>query len=685
MAAFARKPVENLLTAKSVAIVGASQKGAWPQGIYRNLKGAKFPGGVYLINPNYTELYGDKCYPNLAALPEVPEELLILIPTRAVLPTLEEAAKLGTKAATIYTAGFGEGDDEKGKERAQAMKDLCERSGMVICGPNCMGSYSVGEGLWTFPTATPLLKKGPVGLIFQSGGSLGNWIKGTTERGIGFSYAISSGNEVSLDLIDYLSFLVDDPETKVITLMVEGIRRPNEFMAVAEQALSKGKPILVVKLGRSEMGKRQAISHTGSLAGADEVFDAVSHRLGLIRCPTLEDLTETTLAFMPGRFPKGGRAAIVVNSGGMKGLICDHCDELKTNLAQLSDKTKEAVRPLIPAELAVENPLECGVAGFGDEAGFINIVKLHAEDPGVDLLAIHGELPRGQQRSAGLFKSVTEATDKPVLAFGRSTYSCTDESRAFQEEAGMPFLQAIKPTLRALAGLGLYGERRQRGVPKLAAAIGNPAELEGENLNALLQRHGIGLPKQAMAGTAADAAAKAKEIGFPVAIKLIAAEVVHKTESGAVVLGLKSAEEVQAEGQKLLTKTLGRGHLLIQEMVQGTEVLIGARTDPQYGPFLMVGLGGIFVEVLKDVSIRLLPVDEREAREMLKELRGYKVLEGVRGQGPRDVDALVKAMVGLSDIFAAHRDQLSDMEINPIMVRARGQGAVAVDVRPVRR
>jgi len=685
MSIFTAKPVENLLRAKSVAIVGASQKGAWPQGIYRNLKGAKFPGGVYLLNPNYTDLYGDKCYPNLAALPEVPEELLVLIPTRAVLGVLEEAARLGTKSATIYTAGFGEGDDAKGKERAQAMKELCERTGMVICGPNCMGSYSVNEGLWTFPTATPLLKRGPVGLIFQSGGSLGNWIKGATERGIGFSYAVSSGNEVSLDLVDYLDFLVDDPDTRVITLMIEGIRRPEEFMAVSERALHRGKPILVVKLGRSEMGKRQAISHTGSLAGADEVFDAVCRRLGLIRCPTLEEMTEMTLAFMPARFPKGSRAAIVVNSGGMKGLICDHCDELKTNLAELGQKTKEAVRPLIPAELAVENPLECGVAGFGDEAGFINIVKLHAEDPGVDLLAIHGELPRGQQRSAALFKSVMEATEKPVLAFARSTYSCTDESRSFQEEAGMPFLQAIKPTLRALAGLGLYGMRRELGVPKLAAATGSAADLDGENLNRLLERHGIALPRQAMAGTAADAAAKAKEIGFPVAIKLIAAEVIHKTESGAVVLGVKNTEEAQAEGQKLLTKTLGRGHLLIQEMVQGTEVLIGARTDPQYGPFLMVGLGGIFVEVLKDVSIRLLPVDEREAREMLKELRGYKVLEGVRGQKPRDVDALVKAMVGLSEIFAGHRNHLSDMEINPMMVREQGRGAVAVDVRLVRK
>src|SRR3970282_1067233 len=327
MAEFTRKPVENLLRARSVAIVGASPKGRWPMGILRNLK-KFYHGKIFLINPNYQEIDNHPCHPNLAALPEAPEELLVLIPTRSVLGTLEEAAKLGSKSATIYTAGFGEGDDPKAKERGQAMKDLCGRSG--------------------FGTVRPLVKKGPVGLVFQSGGSLGNWIKGASERGIGFTHAVSSGNEVSLDLVDYISFLIDDPDTKVIALMVEGVRRPYEFMAVAEQAPNKNKPILVVKLGRSEMGKRQAISHTGSLAGADEVFDAVCKRLGLIRCPTLEDLTETTLAFMPGRFPRGSRAAIVVNSGGMKGLICDHCEELNTNLAQISDKTKEAVCTLHP-------------------------------------------------------------------------------------------------------------------------------------------------------------------------------------------------------------------------------------------------------------------------------------------------------------------------------------------------
>ena len=680
------RPAGHLLHAGSVAIVGASPKGRWPTLIFRNLKKGGYKGKIYLINPNYTELWEERCHPNLAALPEAPEQLLLLIPTKAVLQTLEEGSRLGSKAATIYSAGFGEGDDTQGKERGQALKELCNRTGMVCCGPNCMGSFSVTEGLWSFPTAIPLLRSGPVGLIFQSGGSLGNWVKGASERGIGFSYAVSSGNEISLDLVDYLSFLVKDPETKVILLMIEGIRRPKEFMAVAAEALAKNKPILVIKLGRSERGKRQAISHTGALAGSDEVFDAVCHRLGLIRCPTLEDLTETALAFMPGRYPRGRRVAIVVNSGGMKGLLLDHLEEVGVDLAQLSDATQKAIRPLIPAELAVENPLECGVAGFGDEKGFVEIVRLHAQDEGVDLLGIHGELPRyPEKREATLFTTLAATTEKPVIAFARSTYSLTDESRTFQDQAGIPFLQGIKATLRALKGLGLYGERSRSPIPAIPAASGKAEDLEGDKLNGLLRSRGIDLPRQVMAATAAEAGQKARGIGFPVALKLVAAEIVHKTESGAVVLGLKSAEEVEAQGKQLLSKVPGKAQLLIQEMVQGTEVLLGARTDPQFGPFLMVGLGGIFVEVLKDVSLRLLPVDEKEALAMLKELKGYRILEGVRGQPPRDIKALARAMTGLSDLFASYRSILSDFEINPLMVRREGEGVAAVDVRVVKR
>src|SRR3989338_1518322 len=368
----------------------------------------------------------------------------------------------------------------------------------------------------------------------------------------------------------------------------------------------------------------------------------------------------------------------------MKGLLLDHLEEVGVDLAQLSDATQKAIRPLIPAELAVENPLECGVAGFGDEKGFVEIVRLHAQDEGVDLLGIHGELPRyPEKRKATLFTTLAATTEKPVIAFARSTYSLTDESRTFQDQAGIPFLQGIKATLRALKGLGFYATCKQNGISPLPPATGKAEDLEGESLNRLVASHGLTLPRQAVAANSAEAAIKAKEMGFPVALKLLAPEVVHKTELGAVVLGLRNAEEVGSQGERLLAKARG-GKLLVQEMVEGAEVLVGARTDQQFGPFIMVGLGGVFVEVLKDVSLRLLPVGEKEALAMLKELKGYRVLEGVRGQAPRDVPALVKAITGLSTLFANYRSWISDLEFNPLIVRQEGKGLAAVDVRVVR-
>ena len=680
------RPAENLLHAKTLAIVGASPKGNWPNLLFHNLKGAEFPGNVYLINPNYEELWGARCYPNLGALPEPVEHLLMLVPTRAVIPTLKEAVPLGTKAATIYSSGFGEGTDPKSHERGKALAEFCEESGIVCCGPNCMGVASVDQRMMTYAQRQPLLRPGPVGAVFQSGGSLGNWMKGAAERGIGFTYAISSGNEVSLDVVDYMSFLIDDPKTKILLLMVEGIRRPEMFMKLAAKALARDKPIIVLKLGRSELGKRQAISHTGSIAGADEVFDAVCKRFGLVRCHSLEDLTEMTLAFLPGRRPRGGRAAIVVNSGGMKGLILDHIEEVGIELARLSEASNEALRPLIPEDLVVENPLECGVAGFGNENTFAEIVRIHAEDDGVDLLAIHGELPRfGEKRNPELLKRIAQSTEKPIIAHARSTYSLMDESRTFQEASKVPHLQGIRATLRALNGLGAYGHRQRTGIPEMPPADGQSEDLNGARRRALLEAHGLTLPREAVVDGAAEAAAKAREMGFPVVLKLQSPEVVHKTEVGGVVVGLDAAEKVREEGQKLLSKGPKDSKLLVQEMVSGTEVILGARMDPQFGAFLMVGLGGIFVEVLKDVALRLIPVTDDEAHAMLRELKAYKVLQGVRGQKPRDVQALVRAMTGLSNLFAGYRSHLSDLEINPLVVKEEGLGVAAVDVRMIPR
>lgn len=679
------RPAANLLHAKSVAIVGASPKGNWPNLLFSSLKAAEFPGNVFLINPNYEELWGTPCYPSLEALPEPPEHLLMLVPTRAVISTLESAAPLGVKAATIYSAGFGEGSDPESHKRGRELADFCESSGIVCCGPNCMGAASVNQGMMTYAQRQPLLKPGPVAAVFQSGGSLGNWMKGAAERGIGFSYAISSGNEVSLDVVDYMSFLIDDADTKIIVLMVEGIRRPRLFLETAARALGQDKPIVVVKLGRSEMGQRQAISHTGSLAGDDEVFTAACDRYGMVRCHSLEDLTEMTLAFMPGRRPRGGRAAIVVNSGGMKGILLDHIEEVGIELATLSDASNQALRPLIPDDLMVENPLECGVAGFGNENTFAEIVRIHAEDDGVDLLAIHGELPRfGEKRNPDLLKNISRSINKPIVAHARSTYSLMEESRAFQDASEVPHLQGIKATLRALNGLGAYGHRQRVGIPEVPAADGKEGDLVGAAWRRELAAWGLTPPVETVVGTAVDAAMRATEIGFPVALKLQSPEIVHKTEIGGVVLGLDTADRVEQAGIELLAKGPPGSELLVQEMVSGTEVILGARVDPQYGSFVMVGLGGIFVEVLKDVALRLIPVNSDDARTMLRELKGYKILEGVRGQRPRDVEALVRGITGLSGLFAAHRSHLTDLEINPLIVKEEGAGVVAVDVRMIR-
>lgn len=684
---FVTRPAERLLQARSVAMVGASPKGRWPSFIFNNLKQGKYKGNIYLINPNYQEVWDHPCYPSLKALPEAPEHVLVLVPTRAVFDTLEEAAALGTKAATIYSSGFGEGEDPRSKERGQSLRQLCERTGIVVCGPNCMGTVSVRDGQWCFPTLFPNLWPGPVGLIFQSGGSLGAWLRTAGERGIGFSYAISSGNEVSLDTVDYLNFLIDDPETKLIALMAEGIRRPEEFMSLAAKALDAGKPILAIKLGRSEGARRQAISHTGSLVGSDEVFDAMCRRYGVVRCPSFDDLLETTLAFVPGRIPTGTRTSLIVNSGGMKGLLMDDVEEAGTDLSRWSEATCAAIRPLIPEDLTVENPLECGVAGFGDEENYAKIIRQIAADESVDLIAIHGELPRPpDSRKADNFAALSASIAKPLVAFARVTHNLTDESRSFQDAAGMPFLQGIKPTLRALKALSFYGVKRsaqEKGVG-LPPAAGKASDFEGEVLARLLPKVGLTAPRQAVAGNAAEAAIKAGQIGFPVALKVHAPDVIHKTEVGGVILGLKSADEVEQGGKELLKKSAS-ARLLVQEMVQGTEVILGARTDPQYGPFLMVGLGGIFVEALNDKAIRLLPVDETEALDMLRELKGYKILEGTRGQSRRDIAGLVRAITGLSTLFLDYRSLLSDLEVNPLIVREDGKGVAAVDVRMIRK
>src|SRR5882724_1597070 len=380
------RPVDYLLRPKTIALVGASDssRGGWGQEIYENLEFSGFPAKIYLINPKRSELWGRKVYPNFGAIPEPVDLALTVIPTSAVVDTLTEGAASGLKCALIYAAQFGEGGDPEGQKRAQALRALSEKNGLRISGPNCMGSLAIREKLLLYPAKrVRSLQPGSVGVVFQSGGTFQFWLQQAALRGLDFSYAVSSGNELDLDLADYINFLVEDEHTKMIVCLVEGVRRPQPFMAAAEKALKAGKPIILLKVGRSERGKAATASHTGAIAADDQVFDAVCRKYGIVRCPSLDDLLETSLAFSQGRLPKGNRIAMACYSGGAKGLVLDYASDEGAEMAPFTPETRAKLQTMVDPGLAGENPLDVGPAVGVQAPKFAESCKVVCADPTV--------------------------------------------------------------------------------------------------------------------------------------------------------------------------------------------------------------------------------------------------------------------------------------------------------------
>ena len=690
------RKVDYLLRPKSIAIIGASDssRGGWAQEIHDNLEFCGFPTKLYLVNPKRRELWGRTCYPNFAAIPEPVDLALTIIPSAFIPDTLAEAAAHGLKCALIYAAQFGEGGDAEGRKRAQALLALSEKHGLRISGPNCMGSLALREKLLLYPAKrVRALRPGSVGVVFQSGGTFQFWLQQAALRGLDFSYAVSSGNEIDLDLADYINFMVEDEHTTMIACLVEGIRRPQAFMAAAEKALAARKPILLVKVGRSERGKAATASHTGAIAGDDQVFDAMCRKFGVVRCPSLDDLIETALAFNADRLPKGNRIAMACYSGGAKGLVLDYASDEGAEMAPFSSETRARLPAMIDPGLAPENPVDVGPVVGVVPAKFAEICKVVCSDPTVDLVMVQGLMPvnPGDPYDPEPLRSVRGSTDKPILAFGRMAQNASDISRKFQSETGVPFIQGLPETVRALQGLVRYAAALRRGVSAMDAPRGRAENLAGARFDALLAEHGLTTPKSTLANSVEEAGAAAVRIGFPVAAKIVSPEASHKTEVGGVALALRDAAAVRAAAETMTARLAAHDPrarvegFLVQEMVDGLEMIVGVREDPQFGPFMLVGLGGVMVEVMRDVAIRLLPIDKVIARDMIRSLRGASMLDGFRGRSVRDVDAVVRAMIGLSRLFIDHRPWLSDLEINPLIVLAKDEGVRAVDIRAVSR
>ena len=687
-AANALRSPRTVLSAGSIAIVGASERGRWPAQIISNLKSHGYPGRIYMVNPRRQDVFGERCYPTLRDLPEPVEHAAVIVPSTAVPGILEDAEAAGVASATVYAAAMGDGDDPESQKRGAWLKAFLTRSKLRISGPNCMGAMSYRERLFAYPNgALCEVPAGPVGVLFQSGGNLQFFMQVAADRGLRFSYGVSTGNEPDLDLADFLNFVVDDPETRTIVLFIEGIRRPQAFMTAAAKALAAGKPIMAIKTGRSQASQAAAKSHTGAIAGDYAAFLAMCDRYGIVTCRSMDDLVETSLAFQSGRRPKGPNIGFVTTSGGTVDLLFDYMETENAALATFSDKTMAALAPVIQEGIAPKNPLDVGIPSNNEAAA--NWCRIVHDEPDVDIVGFSTTQPRkvGGYGDMTPFQKLMAETTKPFIGFGRIIHECPPEAIAQQKVAGFPFLLGLEPTIRAMKAMWFHAERQGRAPAMPPPTM--PSTLTQETLESTLATYGIAVPRSRLARTAVEAATAAAGIGFPVALKIQSADILHKTEAGGVILGLSGSRAVEEAAAQLLASALAThpgariDGFLVQEMVSGIEAIVGARSDALYGPMLLVGAGGILVELTKDAELALLPVAPAEVTAMIDKLELSKLLAGYRGRPPADRAALEKAVCGLGRFFLDHRAGIADIEINPLIVRPDGRGAVAVDVRVI--
>jgi acyl-CoA synthetase (NDP forming) len=678
------RPATSALQAKSLAIVGASERARWPSEIFHNLRAFGYPGRIALVNPRQAEVFGEHCHPSLRTLPEPVEHALVIVPAAAVPTVLTDAEQAGVKSATVYASMMGDGDDPESHKRGAWLKDFVAGSRLRVAGPNCMGAYSYRERVFGYPNADLCrLEPGPVACIFQSGGLVQFWMKAAADRGLRFSYCITSGNEPDLGLADYLNFVIDDPQTRQVVLFIEGIRRPDAFMHAAGRALAMGKPIIAIKTGATAKSQAASQSHTGAIAGDYAAYLAMCERYGIVNCRSLDDLVETALAFDGGRLPKGPRIGFVTTSGGTVDLLYDYAEAEGAAMPDFTDATKAALTPLMQDGIAPRNPLDVGIPSTLEVAAKVCLTA--ANDANIDMVAWASTMPRKAEVWGDVtpLRRLLSQTDKPIVAFGRVIHQVSEDHLKAQSAAGFPFLQGIEPTLRALNGLWFHAARQGRlpATPPPAP----PSDLSPVTLEATLARYGIALPRSKAVAGAAEAAAAAATIGFPVALKISSPDLLHKTEAGGVALGLASAAAVKAAADAMIASAraarpgLRLDGFLVQEMVSGVEAIVGARSDPLYGPMLLIGAGGVLVELANDAALRLLPVTAGDLTAMVDGLKLAKLLAGYRGRPAADRAALEAAAVALGRFFLDHRARLHDIEINPLMVRA--SGAVAVDVR----
>jgi len=682
-------PISRLLHPQSVAVVGASSDPDKLTGrpiAYLQKHG--FAGRIYPINPRAPQIAGLTCYPDAKSLPSPPDVGLVLLGAEQAIDAVRQLAEAGAKTAIVLASGFGEAGAE-GQRRQAALKAAAGR--MRVLGPNTIGLVNLTDRI-TLSVSGALeiddLVPGRIAVVSQSGGILGSLLSRAAGRGIGLSRLIATGNEVDLEVADCLDHLVEDDATSVIALYLEGLRNVARFRAAAERAAAAGKHIVAFKVGRSEAGMRSAISHTGALAGADRMYDALFRQAGVIRAATFADLLDVPQALAARRALRGHRVAIVTSTGGAATLVADACGLAGVDAPQPDAATAARLTALDIKDATLDrNPIDVTLAGLRPDLFKSVLDTLIASESYDAIVMIVGS--SGIARPDLVAKPVLEAlpgSSKPILV-----YVSPEAPNIIKHlnRQGVPAYSAPEACAAALAAMRRMSQPRAGTAAPAPAALPQVADLRAGPLNeaeskAVFARFGIPVVKEFAAATAADAAAAAPKLGGgPVALKILSREVVHKTEIGGVLLNVAPADVEQrcAELQRAASPSgFKLEGFLVQEMIRGgIEMILGFHRDPQVGPAVLLGHGGITAEVFGDTAVRLLPLEERDARAMIDEIKSGELLKGFRGRPLADVDALVAAILAFARMADALGDRLIEAEINPLIVRPAGDGVRAVD------
>jgi acetate---CoA ligase (ADP-forming) len=711
--------VRALLNPRNVAIVGASDRpGNWAMRVFETLRRFDFPGPIYPVNPrNKTVWNGETCYPSLADLPETPDHLVVIVPGAAAIDTIIAAGKAKARSATIFSGGFGEGGDPQGRELAARLRQAIDDAGLAVSGPNCLGNLAAPHRFMTIPDDRITdLEPGPVAVVGQSGGIVMAIQRGLHARGVKTSYAITSGNEIGLYTSDYIRYLADDPHIRVIVCFIESIRNAAEFRRACEHARNVGKPVVALKIGGSEESRSAALAHTGSLAGSLQCFDAVAETVGVIRVNTLDEAVETAEYFSYAPLPKGARLAGMTFSGGMKGLMLEAAERHGLSFPALAPETLAKVSEVLGVGTSLGNPLDSGFAALSSAEAYFKCIEILRADPNIDILLLQEELPpvaRTNNKVTNLLRvdqMVAENPWPPVAVVSMISYMFTEHTREFRAKLKhLPVLQEIDKALQAAGAAGRYGALRAQAAaapdnarsskPNIAPVLRRRSKatdglsvLNEADSKELLRAYGIRTPREVIAGSADTAIMAAQDIGYPVVLKLLAAEVQHKSDIGGVMLGIRSDNEMRAAYTRM-AQNLAKARpgakleqvIVAEQVLGGVELVLGVQRDPEIGPVVMFGLGGVNLELHRDVSFGAVPLPLWQAKAMIERTAAGKLLKGYRGTPAADEGSVLAALIALGRLAHDLGDQVESIDINPVVALPDGQGAVALDALVVLR